>query len=330
MVAIKTFCMARFSLISLHFDNCFSEKNLDYFCRSNELRHYFKPEAFMLLFKKVEHLQQHLKTVRDDLKSIGFVPTMGALHQGHLSLIEEAARQSDYVVCSIFVNPAQFNDLSDLESYPRIPEKDIEALCLNSCDALFYPEAEEIYPKGWVSDAPDSFGFLTQTMEAVHRPGHFEGVAKVVKRLLDIVLPDKLFMGQKDFQQCAIITQMVLELQLPVEVVCCETIREKDGLAMSSRNLLLSKNEREKAPALFKSLLLAKDLLNRLPIADIEQKAVQLQSLAGFQPEYFSIVDGNTLRPVTDPQKHAYIVACTAAKLGKVRLIDNLTLKREK
>ncbi|GAB4255501.1 MAG: pantoate--beta-alanine ligase [Saprospiraceae bacterium] len=283
----------------------------------------------MLLFKKVEQLQQHLNTVRNDLRTIGFVPTMGALHQGHLSLIAEAAKQCDHVVCSIFVNPAQFNDNADLASYPRIPEKDIEALCNTSCDALLYPEVDEVYPKGWTSDAPTDFGYLTKTMEAVHRPGHFEGVAKVVKRLLDIVQPDKLFMGQKDFQQCAIVSEMVRMLELPVEVVCCPTIREKDGLAMSSRNLLLSEQEREKAPALFKSLLLARDLMDRLPVPEIEQKAMELQKIAGFQPEYFSIVDGHSLQAVSDPQQHDYIVACTAAKLGKVRLIDNLILRRE-
>ncbi len=283
----------------------------------------------MLLFKKVEQLQKHLKTVRNDLRTIGFVPTMGALHEGHLSLIEAAANRCDFVVCSVFVNPAQFNDDNDLESYPRIPEKDIEALCKSSCNALFYPDVEEVYPKGWTSDAPTDFGYLTQTMEAIHRPGHFEGVAKVVKRLLDIVQPDELFMGQKDFQQCAIVTEMLRRLKMPVEVVCCDTIREKDGLAMSSRNLLLSDQERSKAPALFKSLLLAKDLLDRVSVPEIEQKALELQKLAGFQPEYFSIVDGHNLRPVTDPQQHNFIVACTAAKLGKVRLIDNLILRRE-
>lgn len=283
----------------------------------------------MLLFKKVDPLQQHLSTIRNDLRTIGFVPTMGALHEGHLSLIAESARQCDFVVCSIFVNPAQFNDTRDLESYPRIPEKDIEALCSTSCGALLYPDVDEIYPKGWTSDAPTDFGYLTQTMEAIHRPGHFEGVAKVVKRLLDIVQPDKLFMGQKDFQQCAIVTEMVRMLNLPIEVVCCDTVREKDGLAMSSRNLLLSNDERENASALFKSLLLAKDLLDRIPVSEIEQKAMELQKLAGFQPEYFSIVDGHTLKPVGDPQQHNFIVACTAAKLGKVRLIDNLILRRE-
>lgn len=281
----------------------------------------------MLIFKKVEHLQNHLGNVRNNFLSIGFVPTMGALHQGHLSLIDKAARNCDYVVCSIFVNPTQFNDRNDLTSYPRVPEKDIEALCSSPCHVLFFPSEEEIYPKGWVSDAPTDFGFLTKTMEGIHRPGHFEGVAMVVKRLLDIVQPNQLFMGQKDFQQCAIVTEMIKRLQLPVEVVCCETIREKDGLAMSSRNLLLSEEDRAKASALYKSLSLARDLLGKLPIPEIEEKALQLQKMAGFEPEYFSIVDGYSLQPITDPQLSAYIVACTAAKLGRIRLIDSMILK---
>lgn len=283
----------------------------------------------MLLLKNAEHLQGHLKNLKNDLQTIGFVPTMGALHDGHVSLLAAAAKQCDYVVCSIFVNPSQFNELSDLDKYPRTPEHDIEKLAGAPCNLLFLPSVETVYPAGWKSDAPTDFGFLTQTMEATHRPGHFEGVAKVVKRLLDLVQPDKIFMGQKDFQQCAIVSEMVRILQIPVEVVCCETVKEPDGLAMSSRNMLLSNEQRIHAPALYQSLLFAKEHLDHSSIDELEQQAIEIQKKEGFETEYFSIVDGSTLKPITDLQQSNYIVACTAGRLGTVRLIDNLVLRRE-
>ncbi len=280
----------------------------------------------MLSLKKVADLQLHLDYRRKEVMTIGFVPTMGALHEGHLSLIDQAARQCDYVVCSIFVNPAQFNDPDDLRRYPRTPAQDIEKLCQTPCHVLFMPPVEEVYPPGWQSDAPPIPPHLTAYMEGKFRPGHFDGVVKVVKRLLDIVQPHKLFMGQKDFQQYTIIDHMVRQLQMPVEVVCCETVREPDGLALSSRNTLLTDEERRKATAIYQALCYAKGQYGSSSPGEIQQAALQIMQEAGLEPEYFEIIDGRTLQPIHSWNDSDFIVACAAARAGKVRLIDNLVV----
>lgn len=282
----------------------------------------------MLSLKKVAHLQHHLKYRRNELLRIGFVPTMGALHEGHLSLIQRAAHLCDYVVCSIFVNPTQFNDPNDLQRYPRTPAEDIDKLCQTPCNVLFMPSVEEIYPEGWQSDAPPIPEHLLSGMEGKYRPGHFDGVVKVVKRLLDIVQPDMLFMGQKDFQQFTIVNEMVHQLNLPVEVVCCETIREPDGLAMSSRNLLLSPQERECATAIYRALRFALDNQGAYTPAQVKQRAFEMIEQAGLKAEYFQIVDGRTLQPIENWDDSDFIVACTAAYAGNIRLIDNLILRQ--
>ena len=195
----------------------------------------------MYIFQKAADLRSHLKTIlRGRSSTIGFIPTMGALHEGHLALIRAAQANGCYTVCSIFVNPTQFNDPSDLEKYPRTPEKDAELLEKVGCDVIFMPEVEEIYPPGDIQDFELDFEGLDEVMEGVFRPGHFKGVAQVVKRLLDLVQPDGLYMGQKDFQQVAIVRHLIRVTRFPVELVVVPTVREHDGLAMSSRNIRLS------------------------------------------------------------------------------------------
>ena len=283
----------------------------------------------MLLFKQVLQLQQHLSGLKKEGGKIGFVPTMGALHQGHLSLIRHSMQENGCTVCSIFVNPAQFNDSADLKKYPRTPGKDIEALLSIGCQVLFMPEVTEVYPANKKQNLNMDFGFLDQPMEGAHRPGHFAGVAKVVKRLLDIVKPHRIYMGQKDFQQFTIVQHMLTELKSPVKLVVCPIIREKDGLAMSSRNVLLNAEQRVLAPLIHQTLLDAKKKMYTHFPRQIESEAMQQLSVAGMEPEYFNIVSGRTLQPLELFEKTNFAVACTAVKIGNVRLIDNVILKEE-
>ncbi|MCE7922762.1 MAG: pantoate--beta-alanine ligase [Haliscomenobacteraceae bacterium CHB4] len=281
----------------------------------------------MLLFKKVADLQSWLDSQRAKGDKIGFAPTMGALHDGHLELIRMAKRDGCLAVASIFVNPTQFNDPKDLEKYPRLPEKDAALLLGAHCDALFMPPVEEVYPPGIELTIELDFRQLDKVMEGVFRPGHFKGMATVVKRLLDIVQPQRLYMGQKDFQQLSIVRDMIRQLQLPVELVMCPTVREADGLAMSSRNMRLTPEMRTIAPVIHKTLQWAKKELEARPATEIGAEAMQRLSEAGLQPEYFDIVDGISLLPVARWAGSDFIVACTAAFAGEVRLIDNLVLK---
>jgi pantoate--beta-alanine ligase len=287
----------------------------------------------MLIFKKVADLRQWLGTTT---QTVGFVPTMGALHDGHLELIRMAKRDGCLAVASIFVNPTQFNDPRDLEKYPRTPEKDAELLLQVGCDALFIPPVVEVYPLGTDLSVHLDFGQLDQVMEGEFRPGHFKGMATVVNRLLDIVRPSKLYMGQKDYQQLAIVREMVRQLSLPVEVIMCPTVREPDGLAMSSRNVRLSHEMRVAAPVIYQTLLWAKKALEQdQSVAEIQVEAMRKLSEAGLRPEYFDLVDGHTLQPIRQKGAIAFnddeggsgsIVACTAAFAGDVRLIDNCVL----
>lgn len=283
----------------------------------------------MLIFKKVAALQQWLDVKRRDGQAIGFVPTMGALHQGHLELIHTAKRQGDVAVASIFVNPTQFNDPKDLEKYPRMPEQDAALLRQAHCDALFMPSVEEIYPPGVDLTVHLDFGSLEQVMEGIFRPGHFVGMATVVKRLLDIVQPHRLYMGQKDFQQLSVVRSMLRQLHSPIELVMCPTVREADGLAMSSRNVRLRPDLRVVAPAIYQSLLAARAAFKTKPADTVQAHALQQMRDAGLQPEYFELVDGITLQPVAHWADGQFVMACTAAFAGEVRLIDNLVIKEE-
>ncbi len=280
----------------------------------------------MLLFKKESDLRIYLQQKKEKKALIGFVPTMGALHNGHLSLIREARRETDMVVCSIFVNPTQFNEQKDLDTYPRTPHKDIELLSRVGCDVLFMPGADEIYPPGLNTRIDLDFKSLDKVMEGAFRPGHFEGVAQVVKRLLDIVEPDGLYMGQKDFQQLTIIGYMIDQLGIPTKLVSCPIIREENGLAMSSRNVRLEKGLRKRAVVIYQTLLQAKDWIQEMSPREIEEKALKALAIPGFRPEYFKVVDARTLQEVDQLEKDHPLVACAAVWAGEVRLIDNMFL----
>lgn len=285
----------------------------------------------MLIFKKVEDLRRWLDV---QIFPIGFAPTMGALHEGHLELIRLAKRQGCVAVASIFVNPTQFNDPRDLEKYPRTPEKDAALLLSADCDALFMPPVDEVYPSGKDIVVDLDFKQLDKVMEGKFRPGHFEGMATVVNRLLDIVRPQRLYMGQKDFQQLSVVRDMIRQLALPVELIMCPTVREPNGLAMSSRNMRLSAEMRAAAPVIYRTLQWAKHAFDQgSPAPEIQAAALKMLSNAGLSPEYFDIVDGVTLESISDdgPDKATgcgkSIVACTAAFAGDVRLIDNIVLQ---
>ncbi|MBK7939040.1 MAG: pantoate--beta-alanine ligase [Lewinellaceae bacterium] len=281
----------------------------------------------MFIFKKVADLQGWLNDERARGRSIGFAPTMGALHDGHLDLVRMAKRECDRAVVSIFVNPTQFNDPKDLEKYPRTPEKDTELLLPAGCDALFIPPVEEVYPPGKNFRIHLDFRQLDEVMEGVFRPGHFEGMASVVNRLLDIVQPHRLYMGQKDFQQLSIVRDMLRQLNSPVELVMCPTRREADGLAMSSRNVRLTPDMRAAAPVIHQTLQWAKTAFETMEAAAVQAQALEKLTRASLQPEYFDIVDGISLLPVPTRADSNFIVACVAAFAGEVRLIDNLVLR---
>lgn len=277
----------------------------------------------MQIVKHINALRAILDGKREEGLSIGFVPTMGALHPGHLSLVDLAGHQSGFVVVSIFVNPTQFNDKGDLERYPRDLQKDIELLAPSACQLVFAPETDEIYPE------PDTrqfnFGLLEQVMEGKFRPGHFNGVAQVVSRLFEIVQPDKAFFGQKDFQQLAIINEMVRKLNLPVDVIACPIIREGDGLAMSSRNMLLSPEQRLNAVHISSTLFEAANKTNEFSVENLCTWVVDRINQNEFlNTEYFEIVNSVTLQPVKSWDEPCSKVGCIAVHCGKIRLIDNM------
>jgi pantoate--beta-alanine ligase len=279
----------------------------------------------MKIVNTIPEAQSYLKQVKKAGKTVGFVPTMGALHAGHISLLNRATIENDFVVCSIFVNPIQFNNKEDLIKYPRPIADDIRKLEEIECDLLFYPEAEEMYPEP-VVDKWD-FGNLDKVMEGKFRPGHFNGVAVVVRKLFEIIEPDRAYFGLKDYQQLRIVQAMTKISDLPVDIVPCPTAREKDGLAMSSRNVRLSAAERRIAPAIFKVLSEVKAQAGKMPVNDLEQWAAgQLNKYNEMDVEYLNIVDAETLMPVERWDDAKSLVVCTAVQLGKVRLIDNLII----
>lgn len=284
----------------------------------------------MKIYKTVKGLQRQLEKERKDGNSIGFVPTMGALHDGHMSLLEKANKKNDISVVSVFVNPTQFNEKSDLKKYPRTLQKDAALLKDHGCNYVFAPSEKQIYPKGDKVTVDLDISSFAQYMEGPNRPGHFEGVVQVVHRLLDIVAPNHLFMGQKDFQQFTIINHMLKTLKMKTKLVVCPIKREKDGLAMSSRNARLDPKLRSQCAVLYETLCFVKDNQNKYKAQTLEKKALGKMTMKNFKPEYFSIADGTTLAPVKDISKHKYVVACTAVWTKNVRLIDNMILKKTK
>ncbi len=279
----------------------------------------------MKLVKTISALQTALESERLKGLKTGFVPTMGALHEGHLSLVQKAGKENDLVVVSIFVNPTQFNDKADLERYPRNLEADTKKLSALKCDYVFAPSPEEVYPE------PDTrkfnFGNLESVMEGKFRPGHFNGVAQVVSRLFDIVKPDRAYFGMKDFQQLAIIKEMVRQLNSPVEIVPVEIMREENGLAMSSRNMLLEPGYRKEAPEIYQALLKIKELKKDNSVegvTNIVKSEIEKNHL--LKVEYLEIVDQENLLPVQSWDEPTAKIACAAVFAGKIRLIDNIRL----
>lgn len=264
-----------------------------------------------------------IANLKKEGKKIGFVPTMGALHEGHLSLVKESKKNSDVTVVSIFVNPTQFNDPEDLKRYPRTLEQDVALLKTVDCDIVFAPSVEEIYPE------PDTrkfdFGYIESVMEGAKRPGHFNGVGQVVSRLFDIVSPDKAFFGMKDFQQIAIIKCMVKQLKYNIEIIPCPIVREENGLAKSSRNTLLDKDHRKNAPHIYETLKKARTLVPQMGVKEIKKWiADEINSNPFLETEYVEIVDDTTLKVTEDWSEPGNKVACVAVYAGKIRLIDNI------
>jgi pantoate--beta-alanine ligase len=284
----------------------------------------------MELFESPLALLNYLKKERNSGKSIGFVPTMGALHDGHISLIQASIAENDLTVASIFVNPLQFNNKKDLELYPRNLEKDLKMLEKAGCNVVFFPSAEEIYKETPVLKL--HFGKLEEVMEGKFRPGHFNGVAIVVSKLFHYVSPDKAYFGQKDLQQVCVIRQLVKDLSFPFTLVSCPILREKDGLAMSSRNTRLSIQNRPIAAKIYEALQLAKKALLAEGIENT-QKTVKkfLKQYKELELEYFEIADGETLEPVSNVKEHNQVALCIAVYLDGVRLIDNelITIRNE-
>jgi len=277
----------------------------------------------MKLFKTIKEIKENLSLQKVSGKTIGFVPTMGALHQGHLSLLENARKENDITVCSIFINPIQFNNKEDYNKYPRSTESDILILEKANCDFLFMPEESEMYPDDKIINY--DLGGLDKYMEGAFRPGHFNGVAVVVKKLFDIVEPDNAYFGQKDFQQLAIIKYVVKQLKIPIQIIGCQTVRENDGLAMSSRNQRLTPEQRTLAPLIYKTLMKTKAMAGSKDISDLKSLVEdEIGKCSLMKLEYFDIVDAETLQSIHNLENHKSVVACIAVYLGNVRLIDNV------
>lgn len=278
----------------------------------------------MQVLKTALEIQDYTAKQRLNSSIIGFIPTMGALHAGHISLIHASKRENDLTVCSVFVNPTQFNEPADFQKYPRQVESDLKKLEDAGCDLAFVPSVKDIYP---VPDTTNyDLGIVASVIEGAHRPGHFNGVASVVKRLLELVHPHNAYFGLKDYQQYLIIQKLATAYNLDVNIVGCPILREESGLAMSSRNQLLSERGKEIAGNLNKSLALVKNASNQYPTAELEKIGMAyLESKEGIEPEYFVVVDKNTLNPASN-QNSNELIALLAARVEGVRLIDNMLL----
>ena len=280
----------------------------------------------MIIFKHPKDLQSYIQNGAIDPNSIGFVPTMGALHKGHISLIQTARVENSVVVASIFVNPTQFTDQLDFEKYPSTIESDILKLENSGCDILFLPTVADIYPNGITANQQYNLGHLDTILEGKYRPGHFQGVCQIVHLLLQIISPGKLYLGQKDYQQCLVIKKMISLLHIGTSVIICPTQREPDGLAMSSRNVRLTSIEREKATYIFKMLNYINENSKAEDLEKLEQIVQNKLTEQGFKVEYVAIADQLTLENIQYRDKPSTPVALIAAYINQVRLIDNLIL----
>jgi len=284
----------------------------------------------MKVINKTSDLQAIIEQLKNDGKSIGLVPTMGALHKGHLSLVKNSISNNDITVVSIFVNPTQFNNPNDLASYPRTVEKDLELLQTVGCDVVFAPEADDIYSK---SETESRFEFdfegLDKVMEGKFRPGHFNGVVQIVSKLFDLVRPNRAYFGEKDFQQLAIIRLMTRRYNLPIEIVPCPIVREDSGLALSSRNSLLKDNEKQVASHIYAVLNESRQFVPQTEVEELKQCVIAaIEQKPELKVEYFDIVDGHTLKSIVKWDESDYIVGCITVFCGNVRLIDNICYKK--
>ena len=277
----------------------------------------------MITLYTIKDLQNAVSTSKNERKTIGFVPTMGALHEGHISLVKKCREQNDVCIVSIFVNPTQFNNQTDLEKYPRTIDEDIKLLNYAGVDIVFVPSVQEVYPES--DNRQFDFGLLDKVMEGKFRPGHFNGVAQVVSRLFDFVKPDKAYFGEKDFQQLAIIRRMVSQFNIPVEIVPMPIKREDSGLAMSSRNQRLTGDQKKDAANIYRVLSESKTLYNNKTVEELRFWVIEnINKIASLEVEYFEIVDGNTLQQISDWKDTQYVVGCITVFCGEVRLIDNI------
>ena len=280
----------------------------------------------MILLKHPNDLSSFIQNGSIAHNSIGFVPTMGALHDGHLSLIHTARLENTLVIASIFVNPTQFTELADFEKYPSTIEADILKLEKAGCDILFLPSVADMYPNGSSPRQQYDLGHLDSILEGEFRPGHFQGVCQIVHLLLEIISPGRLYLGQKDFQQCLVIKKMISQIGMDTSVIICPTQREPDGLAMSSRNVRLSHLERKKAANLFNTLSYIKENIQLEDLENLKQMAQNILTEQGFKVEYIAISKAQTLETVQNWDGKSTLVALVAAYINQVRLIDNLVL----
>ena len=280
----------------------------------------------MIVFKSADTLKKHLIHQKQLGRTIGFVPTMGALHAGHLSLIKASQSENDVNICSIFVNPTQFNDPKDFEKYPVTLETDIEWLVKQETDILFLPSVQEIYPDGTRNLPRFDLGHLESVLEGPTRPGHFQGVCQVMSRLLGMVSADNLYMGQKDYQQCMVIKKLISLIGSATKLHTCPTLREKDGLAMSSRNIRLNEESRKKAPALFETLNYLKKNIQPGSLKRLKEEGRSKMEQSGFKVDYVEIADANSLEIVDNYDGNQELVGLIAAFIQEIRLIDNMRI----
>jgi pantoate--beta-alanine ligase len=278
----------------------------------------------MIISKHIADITSIIENERNSGRKIGFVPTMGALHDGHISLISKSVHETDFTVSSIFVNPAQFNNKADLDKYPVTTGKDIEMLEAAGCDLLFLPSADEIYPADFQKKHYD-LGYLETILEGKYRTGHFQGVCQVVDRLLSIIHCDVLFLGQKDYQQCMVIARMIELTGYPLKLKIVPTVRENSGLAMSSRNMRLSATEKETAAEIYQTLEILKKNLKKGALNELKQQAVDYLTNKGFEVDYVELTD-DRLRELNEWDGDLNVVALIAASLNNIRLIDNMTI----
>lgn len=284
----------------------------------------------MIICKTREEISAAVENIRKQNRSLGFIPTMGALHQGHISLVKKSVSENDCTAVSIFVNPTQFNNPNDLKTYPRTVEADIALLEKNGADIAFVPSVEAMYPEGLenVTESYD-FGPIGQVMEGAARPGHFNGVGIVVHRLFELVPADRAYFGMKDFQQIAIIREMVRQRNINIEIIPCPIVREEDGMALSSRNTRLNPEQREQAVQISQTLFKAEKLAKTYSVAELKNFVIStVNAVPLLDVEYFEIVNGYTMQPISSWNEAVWVVGCITVNVGDVRLIDNITLKK--